>query len=236
MVKNRMGQKHHACIAIAAVARALPDSLGARRPSSWSANRLRLALGLIFVIFVIDRFLAHYSPPLVISPALTIAALLDESAHLATALVLLTAWRPHPARPFVWGTVLGAVAIDVDHLPLLFGSDVLSAGTGRPYSHSLLTIIVTLVVARWLPEQQRPLARGLAFGFAAHLIRDMAIPFGVGVPLFWPASARGIDSPYQVYAALLLLAFSGAAWRARVAAGQPDSRPCPERRARGAWR
>ena len=162
-------------------------------------------------VFAIDRLPTRGLP-------LAVLAALDEPAHLATAAVFLAALRPPLARSFAWGALLGVVMIDLDHLPALLGSRVLTAGTPRPYSHSLLAIAVVLVVAALLPARWRRAALGVAFGMAAHLIRDLATPVGAapGVSLLWPVSPRAMRFDYGYYAALLALAAGLAIWRART--------------------
>ena len=67
--------------------------------------------------------------------------LLDEPAHLATALIILGAlvrFRGSVPDPrFIATMLICSVAIDVDHLPAEFGSNALTNGTPRPYTHAL---------------------------------------------------------------------------------------------------
>lgn len=161
---------------------------------------------LAAIVFAIDTLLARGSPPRAIE------ALLDEPAHAATALLFLAALRPRPLQGHGLGVVLGAVLIDADHVPMELGWDVLTRGTNRPYSHSLLALIGVIVIASCLRGGRRRLAFAVAFGLAAHLVRDMATG---GVPLFWPRAAR-VRLPYGAYTAMLLVAVALAAWRARA--------------------
>ena len=66
--------------------------------------------------------------------------------HLATAMIVLgalTRWRGHPTDSrFVWAMLGASVLIDLDHLPLEFGSSILTAGTPRPYTHALWVVAV----------------------------------------------------------------------------------------------
>lgn len=125
--------------------------------------------------------------------------LVDEPAHLATGLLLL-ANLPSPGRIWVISFAVAIVAIDLDHLPLLFGSDALSEGTGRPYAHSLVTVALLVVVgAAW--ARAREIAFGVAAGVLAHFLRDLAT--GGGVSLLWPVSTASTTIPYAVYAAVL---------------------------------
>lgn len=169
------------------------------------------ALPALLLVFVVDALFKCHQPPL------PVAAIMDESAHAVTALLLLGALRQRPGRASVAGTLVGAVLIDVDHLPLEFGSDVLTRGTSRPYTHSLLAISGVVLIASALAGDRRRAVLGAAFGLATHLIRDMATG---GVPLYWPVAASRIRVPYGIYAALLLIALGVVTWR--LLRGIPD--------------
>ena len=90
--------------------------------------------------------------------------LLDWPAHLATALAILGALtrvrRALPDQRFGWTMLACSVLIDVDHLPLEFGSDVLTNGTPRPYTHALWVVIVLTLawaaVRFFLVRSRRP--------------------------------------------------------------------------------
>jgi membrane-bound metal-dependent hydrolase YbcI (DUF457 family) len=145
------------------------------------------------------------------APSYTVLGLLDEPAHLATSLVLLAAitavaaWRGAlvPAA-FVAGVVLAGNLIDIDHAPQVLGSDVITAGTPRPYSHSLLTLI--LLAVGWLSarglgwRRGAEIVAGAGIGVAGHLLRDLGT---APVALFWPVSDRGVSIPYPAYLAAL---------------------------------
>jgi hypothetical protein len=132
-------------------------------------------------------------------------ALLDESAHAATALLLLGAFLRRPVQPIVLGTVLGSIIIDVDHIPMTIEHRGDLKGLARPASHSLLAVLLAVVVGQWLPVGGRPYVFGLAFGLAAHLTRDMATGY---VRLFWPLRARGVHLPYPVYGTAHIIALA----------------------------
>ena len=90
---------------------------------------------------------------------------LDETAHFLTMLFILWALGdqflvPRIAVPALVATVL----IDADHIPGYLGDDFLTAGTPRPYTHSLLTLAVVR-------------------GIAVHLWRDLSESSG-GVSIF----------------------------------------------------
>lgn len=131
--------------------------------------------------------------------SIPITGLLDEPAHL------LTAWLFLAALGFRWGTrlqawtLLGAVGIDLDHVPLYLWWEGISAPGGRPVTHSLATVLVLVAMAA-VPRLRTP-ALGLALGVVLHLARDLAT--GPGVPLLWPLSTTSALLPYPVYAAAL---------------------------------
>jgi membrane-bound metal-dependent hydrolase YbcI (DUF457 family) len=140
--------------------------------------------------------------------------LVDLPAHLATCGIALLAAAAVtgrlPAR-FVAAALVASVAIDIDHVPGLFGSHLLSGASPRPHSHSLAIPAILLLVAGLKGGRTRQLALGAAFGIGAHLLRDLAT--GPGVPLLWPAWSGTIVVSYVGFAVALLLAaaLSGAA-------------------------
>ncbi len=146
-----------------------------------------LALGTVFLL---DAVAATQTWPI------PVIGILDEPAHL------LTAWLVLASVPFLAGrtrrwVLLGAVAIDLDHIPLYAGLDVVASPGGRPVTHSFLTVgglvALGLVVARW-----RAAACGLAFGVLLHLARDVVS--GPGVPVLWPFDHGALVLPYAVFA------------------------------------
>lgn len=150
------------------------------------------AVALVFFIDLVFRF--------VLPPRFT-AGVMDEMAHVATALLLLGGLRRRFARSFVVGVLLGSVLIDADHVPMEVGWRVLTEGTNRPYSHSALSIAVVLLSTAMLSGSRRSATLGVAIGIAAHLIRDMATG---GVPFFWPITPHGFMLPYPVYGTMLI--------------------------------
>jgi membrane-bound metal-dependent hydrolase YbcI (DUF457 family) len=151
----------------------------------------------VLTIVLVDRWLAAGER------TLPQTALADESAHLLTAfLILATVPVSLPAR-LVGGMLAGAVLIDLDHLPLILGSDLLTHETNRPLSHCLLSIAVAVVLATLLPQAWRWLLLGLAAGFAAHFWRDLATSTA-GVPLLWPMQTTGFRLPYVIYLVSLI--------------------------------
>ena len=154
---------------------------------------------------------------------LPVLGLFDEIGHLATAWVLLVALLPDRYRSLVPWALLGAVLIDVDHVPL-YVWDVGTAADpqGRPITHSLTFVLVLLALSRLHGRLRTPLS-GLALGVLFHLVRDVAT--GPGAPLFWPFSGTSVLAPYSLYVGLLCLA---AAWavlrsgRRQPAAAEPQ--------------
>jgi hypothetical protein len=134
--------------------------------------------------------------------------LLDEVAHVATALVLVAVVAPVVSRDFLIGLMVGAVLIDVDHVPVHFGWTGLEPGTSRPYPHSLLTLAVVAVTALIAAGRARIVLAGAAIGLAAHFFRDLAEPGqnGAGVMLLWPLSDHPFLIPYPVQAGVLAVA------------------------------
>jgi inner membrane protein len=145
--------------------------------------------------------------------SLAVAGLLDESDHLATAALALAFVRHPPTESLLVGLALGGVAIDADHLPVEFGSSILTDGTGRPYTHSLMTVAAAAIAAGLTSGRVFRFAAGVSLGLASHLLRDMGTG---GVPLAWPFSKENVEIPYLAYAALLSLAAVVAWARLRV--------------------
>jgi hypothetical protein len=159
--------------------------------------------------------------------------LLDEPAHLATGLVILGALsrvrRTPPDQRFGWTMVACSVLIDLDHLPLEFGSDVWTSGTPRPYTHALWTVLaLTLAwaIARSLvirSRRPRPaiaelVLAGAACGVAAHFVRDIAT---APMSFWWPVTDSAVEVPYWWY--VLALAVMIAIGPVRRGSGLADT-------------
>jgi inner membrane protein len=128
---------------------------------------------------------------------------LDEVAHLGTAVIILWALGPRVCRPALWPVVLVAtVAVDVDHIPDRLGAPWLTAGTPRPYTHSLLTILLVLLLASAL-RRHRDVLLAVALGLSIHFFRDLAEP-GHGVSLLWPVSDRAASLPHAAYGGVII--------------------------------
>jgi membrane-bound metal-dependent hydrolase YbcI (DUF457 family) len=136
-------------------------------------------------------------------------ALIDEPAHLMTcALALLAVLALIDAKPswrFVAAALVASMAIDLDHLPGYLGSHFLTGSMPRPYTHSLLMVgVLAALGAASRRPHLRQILFGVAFGVAAHLLRDLAT--GPGVAFLWPAVDAPIKIPYVLYATILVAA------------------------------
>lgn len=144
-------------------------------------------------------------------------ALIDEPAHMATALVVLGAicrfrGSPPDAR-FGWTMLACSVLIDVDHLPAEFGSNAFTHSTPRPYTHALWTVLVLILAwaiarhrahrsGRPRPATSELVLAGAAWGLSAHFLRDIAT---APMSLWWPLSDMPVQVPYWWYVLTLLL-------------------------------
>jgi inner membrane protein len=126
---------------------------------------------------------------------------LDEIAHVLTTLLVFWALGPRVCKRFLVPALIASAAIDLDHIPGRLGAEWLTAGTQRPYSHSLLTIAVVLAIAQF-SRRRRDLALGIAIGLVFHFWRDMG-EGGSGVSLLWPISYHSFQYPHGVYVAAI---------------------------------
>ena len=141
--------------------------------------------------------------------------LLDWPAHLATALVILGALvrvrRAVPDQRFGWTMLACSVLIDIDHLPAELGSDVLTNGTPRPYTHALWTVVILTfawAIARLFvirSGRRRPatvelILAGAACGVSAHFVRDIAT---APMSFWWPVTEMAVQVPYWWYVVAL---------------------------------
>jgi len=143
---------------------------------------------------------------------------IDEPAHFLTSVILVLAvasllsifGRRLPTAAVV-GVLLGGNLIDADHLPQVLGSEILTVGTPRPYSHSITTVLLLLVLAGlsrlirlapgaggWVPA----VLAGAALGVAGHLSRDLGT---ATVSVFWPLTDRAFGYSHGLYLAALLV-------------------------------
>ena len=164
------------------------------------ALTLRLSvIAALTVVLVLDAVVDKDWP-------LPLVGAFDEIGHLATAWVLLVALLPDTYRSLVPWALLGAVLIDVDHIPLYLWDVAATHPEGRPITHSLTFVLVLLALSRLHGRLRTPLS-GLALGVVLHLVRDVVT--GPGAPLFWPITGTTVLAPYSLYVGLLCLA---AAW------------------------
>jgi membrane-bound metal-dependent hydrolase YbcI (DUF457 family) len=185
------------------------------RLGGWLRSTTLLVLGGGATILMIEVLFRWLIPPLLV------AALLDETAHLATTLLFLSVLGLGSSRlPFVVGAAVGTVLIDLDHLPQQLGWSAIAAEESRPYTHSLLMVGIVAALALVLRGDQRTASLGVAFGIAAHLVRDMATG---GVLLFWPLTTSNITLPYVLYALMLLIALGHTLYRGRAKPCRPES-------------
>ncbi|WP_369131723.1 metal-dependent hydrolase [Modestobacter sp. I12A-02662] len=180
-----------------------PDEPTRTGRSPRPAERL-LPVALLLAVLVLDGVIAvrHWPLPLLGG--------LDELAHLATAGLLLTALLPERRGRLRPWALVGAVAIDIDHVPM-YCWDVGSASSGRPGTHSLAVVLVLLAAGTLSRRLRVPLC-GLALGVLCHLVRDVAT--GPGVPLLWPLTGTSVSVPYVAHVAVLTsVAMAAAFWR-----------------------
>jgi hypothetical protein len=126
---------------------------------------------------------------------------LDETAHFLTTLLILWAIGPRSCQRFLATALVASVAIDVDHVPARLGAQWLTAGTQRPYTHSLMTVAVVVLLAL-VGRRRSDLWLGAAIGLAIHLWRDMG-EGSAGVSLLWPFSDRSFQYPHACYVGVM---------------------------------
>jgi len=120
----------------------------------------------------------------------------------------------------------------VDHLPAEFGTDAMTNGTPRPYTHALWVVIVLTLawtVARFFVRRygrSRPatvelVLAGAAWGVAAHFVRDIAT---APMSFWWPVTDAPVQVPYWWYvAALLVIIALQPVTRRKILALEPPS-------------
>jgi membrane-bound metal-dependent hydrolase YbcI (DUF457 family) len=140
-------------------------------------------------------------------PSLTVVGMLDEPAHACTGTLALSALGETFELPVLLAAVAGSVAIDLDHLPGMLGSDLLvlpRPTPTRPCTHSLVTLALLMTAALPVRGSARRLILVAASGLAMHYFRDVTEPGGAGAPLLWPLSDRVYSLGYRWYVAALL--------------------------------
>ena len=104
----------------------------------------------------------------------------------------------------------------------------------RPYTHSLLMVgVLAALGAASRRHHLRQVLFGVAFGVAAHLLRDLAT--GPGVAFLWPAVDAPIKVPYVFYATTLVAAMIASAPTA-LAVLPPAASPSFCSRSSPSWR
>lgn len=188
---------------------------GSGRPAwAWLLGS-RAVVGYLIVVAVADLVIWRWQAPYAVE------ALFDEPAHAATGLIALTAFQLTFDGPVVLAVLAGALLIDADHWPHVFGTNILQHGVPRPYTHSLGTLLVLSAVAVALrsPRARRLLLVATA-ALALHFFRDAAEPGGPGVSLLWPISDQPLTVAYGWYAgALTAFAAVAVARRRQVTRG-----------------
>ena len=151
---------------------------------------------------------------------------LDETAHIATAWLILQALPQWVRDRFFWPAIVGSFAIDVDHVPGALGYGFFTIGTPRPYTHSLLTL-VALGLAGFLWERRRNLLWGFALGVALHFFRDLAEGDGSGISLLWPFSDHAFSYSHTLYlwlmAGVVAVDLLKLVWGSRRPAGRREA-------------
>lgn len=201
---------------------AAPQADASRYRTAWIRLRRRLVRPTRrVVLFVVAVFVVDQTAYQLIGKTIALQSPLDWTAHEATTLLIIWGLVPALREVQLAPALVASVAIDVDHIPGQLGYDWLTAGTSRPYTHSLLTIVVLLGAAR-LSDRSRAALLGIALGVASHLWRDLAEPARSGVALFWPISTRTCHTPSMIYllsiALLAVAAYGRATQRARLSA------------------
>ena len=167
-----------------------------QRPVQRAEPLLRPSPGLVVsvaLVFAADQYLYQ-----LLGSHLGYQAVFDETDHLLTTLLLVWALFPRFGGRELAAALLASVLIDIDHIPGQLGYTWLTGGTPRPYTHSLLTIVVVLLVAL-LWRRHRCVLLCIALGLSSHFWRDLAEPAGSAVSLFWPVSDRGIHLDPVLY-------------------------------------
>lgn len=179
----------------------------------------QLPLGLLTVVLGLDAMQT------VLPSSVLMNGALDEPAHLATAVLTMfaavgeSALRRHPTVTL--SALLASIVIDVDHIPLYAGVSRIAEG-GRPFSHSLITVVGLLAASGALPRARCALA-GAALGVGLHFLRDVGT--GPGLPLWWPVSTKDARVPYALYVVGLIFLAGLATRRALLA--QNSCAPVP---------
>jgi len=151
-------------------------------------------LGLLSIV-VVDIIRLRQWP-------LIVAGLLDELAHVLTALVVHAAIGLPRSKAALLGTLAGATLLDADHVPHHLGSRILTSDTERPLTHSAISVGLVACMAILGPRRWRLPLLCAAVGASTQLVRDV----GTGsIPLWWPLSRKEVRLPYVAYLAFIAL-------------------------------
>lgn len=154
---------------------------------------------------------------------LLVHGLVDEVAHLLTALIVLSAFRA-VGMPVHWLAVaIGAVAIDIEYL--LIRADVLAPVVEDSYrgvAHTLGPALAVILVGLAIPPLRIVLV-SLGLAMLTHVVRDTATSESA---LFWPLSDQVMHLRYSGYLAIMA-AFTVVT--TGVVALTRDPKPAPER-------
>jgi membrane-bound metal-dependent hydrolase YbcI (DUF457 family) len=172
----------------------------------------RIALGSLAAVAVVDAIARRRRPR-------PIAGVLDETAHLATGLLVLTALPRAEDAGFRRGLVAASVLLDVDHVPDMLGFWFLRPRGMRPRTHSVATLLALAC---------SPRLDGALVGASAHLVRDLATGTNA-VPLLWPFSKRPFTVPYGAYAAGVAVLAGLALVQSRTRLGASTPRVAPRK-------
>src|SRR3954470_9031728 len=123
------------------------------------AGPAALATLLVIDAFVLPRM-----------PVRPLSGFVDEAAHAATGIALLSAWSGRDEE-FVRGLAAGSILLDIDHVPELWGRRWLRPRGVRPLPHSFVP--PALLVWHAVHRSNRT-AAGAAVGLGGHLLRDLA--------------------------------------------------------------
>jgi inner membrane protein len=148
------------------------------------------------------------------------AGALDEVAHLTTAalgLLVLACFVELP-RQFYIAALIASVAIDLDHIPLYLG--LLGDEAGRPFTHSLATVVI-FAGAAVVGRRHRAVLAGAAIGLVLHFARDI-VEGPPGVRMLWPVQQTAWIGSHEWFLAMII-AFT-AVRLVLVSAGLPRGR------------
>jgi inner membrane protein len=145
---------------------------------------------------------------------------LDELAHGLSTMLVVWALGPRIAGRFLVPALIASVAIDADHIPGRLGANFLTAGTPRPYTHSVLTVVVVFALAALCrTTARRRILLGMSLGLVIHFWRDLS-ESGTGVPLLWPFTDAGASLPHWTYV-VAMVAVVVIGWRRNAVRRSP---------------